>query len=149
MWGGYFGEIARILEGADRQYGIANISYTEYVLERLETCVQTCRAVMAQITPTNPTGRVRWYRNAFGELISCLRSIRRKWEEYKDILVSGSQSGDVAYRVSVEITGRPGRPRFEISREQLEYLASLSFTWTEIAALLGVSRTTVYRYDPS
>ena len=33
-----------------------------------------------------------------------------------------------------------------LSREQLEYLASLSFTWSEIAVILGVSRTTIFRY---
>ena len=38
-----------------------------------------------------------------------------------------------------------GRPSFEISEDQLLYLSSLSFTWTEIASLLGVSRMTIYR----
>ena len=46
------------------------------------------------------------------------------------------------------MTSRPGsgRPRYEISKEQLEYLSSLSFKWNEIAALLGVSRMTIHRY---
>ena len=39
-----------------------------------------------------------------------------------------------------------GRPQFDISKEQLEYLSSLGFKWTEVAALLGVSRMTIYRY---
>lgn len=38
-----------------------------------------------------------------------------------------------------------GRPRFDITREQLVYLASMSFTWMGIANLLGVSRMTIYR----
>ena len=42
--------------------------------------------------------------------------------------------------------GGPGRPRFDVSKEQLEYLSLLSFKWNEIAVLLGVSRMTVYRY---
>ena len=45
------------------------------------------------------------------------------------------------------MAGNIGRPRFAISRDQLLYLASLSFKWTEIAALLGVSRMIIYRYD--
>ena len=28
-------------------------------------------------------------------------------------------------------------------KEQLEYLPSLSFTWSDVAALLGVSRSTI------
>ncbi len=36
--------------------------------------------------------------------------------------------------------------RFDVSREQLEYLRSLSFHWIDIAALLGISRGTLYRF---
>ena len=38
-----------------------------------------------------------------------------------------------------------GRPRVIISLEQLQYLRSLNFSWTQISDLLGVSRMTVYR----
>ena len=38
-----------------------------------------------------------------------------------------------------------GRPRFNISKEQLLYLCSLSFSWSDIAKMLGVSRMTIYR----
>ena len=41
--------------------------------------------------------------------------------------------------------GTPGRPKYSISKEQLEYLSSLSFTWPQIAQILGVSRMTIYR----
>ena len=42
-------------------------------------------------------------------------------------------------------TGRRGRPRFSIEREQLVYLRSLRFSWVDISNLLGVSRMTVYQ----
>ena len=38
-----------------------------------------------------------------------------------------------------------GRPRFEIPKEQLVYLSSLSFSWTDISRMLRVSRMTIYR----
>ena len=53
---------------------------------------------------------------------------------------------DFSYRAGIERISR-GRPRFDISQSQLEYLASLSFSWSEIASLLGVSRMTIYRYN--
>ena len=96
-WGSYFCEIVHLLEAADRQYGIANQSYAQYVLERLEICLQTCRTVRGQITPTGGTGRLQWYLEAFDELISCLQLIRRKWEEYQNILDSGSPNEALAY----------------------------------------------------
>ena len=42
-------------------------------------------------------------------------------------------------------SSRRGRPRFEVPQEQIEYLRYLSFSWTSIALMLGVSRMTVYR----
>ena len=146
VWSSYFDEVVQLLQGADRQYGTSNQAYTQYVLERLEICVQTCRSLKGQITPSDSTGRLQWYLNEFDELISCLQSIRKKWEEYKNILDAGSGNEVLAYRVPVVHTGRQGRPRFDVTREQLEYLASLSFTWSEIAVILGVSRTTIFRY---
>ena len=52
----------------------------------------------------------------------------------------------MSYQVSVIHNGRRGRPRFDVAREQIEYLFSLSFHWNEIADLLCISRMTLYRY---
>ena len=57
-----------------------------------------------------------------------------------------STSFGLSYQAPVTHTGRRGRPKFDIDKEQLEYLVSISFNWSEIAALLGVSRMTLYRY---
>lgn len=38
------------------------------------------------------------------------------------------------------------RPLYDISKEQLEYLLSIGFKWIKVAALLGVSRVTIYRW---
>ena len=49
------------------------------------------------------------------------------------------------YRVEPSQSKGRGWPHFLISRDQLEYLRSLLFTWTEIATLIGVSRITIFR----
>ena len=56
-----------------------------------------------------------------------------------------SQQFRNSYQVPLVVFNRLGRPRFDISQEQLVYLRSLSFTWSQIAAILGVSRMTLYR----
>ena len=50
-------------------------------------------------------------------------------------------SRDVAtlYSVPTENVAR-GRLQFNIPREQIVHLASVSFTWTQIAAIHGVSQ---------
>ena len=84
------------------------------------------------------------YCSMLNSLIECLRGVYNKWEEYEDILNSYPER--YSYHVPVlRGTSTVGRPRFQISRDQLLYLISLSFKWIEISALLGVSRMTVYR----
>lgn len=79
-------------------------------------------------------------------LQSVLNSLIILWERYEETLESTSVRGsDVGYTASLEQSGRRGRPRFMVSPDQLEYLRTLSFSWTDIASLLGVSRMTVYR----
>ena len=46
--------------------------------------------------------------------------------------------------LSVE-DGRVGRPKYLITREQLEHLRNLFFTWTKISEMLGVSVSTIQR----
>lgn len=60
------------------------------------------------------------------ELVGCLRQLVSLWEVYIDDLNGGSF--DTSYRAPLIRLARRGRPTFDISREQLEYLASLSFT---------------------
>ena len=40
---------------------------------------------------------------------------------------------------------QPGRPAIEVDLTDVEYLRSFHFTWTKIANILGISRSTLYR----
>ena len=46
---------------------------------------------------------------------------------------------------SVLCTGSVGRPRFQISKEQLQYLLEANFTVPQMAQMIGVSVRTVHR----
>ena len=84
------------------------------------------------------------YQSSLDELLTCLHQLSAQWERYLDHLkLEGSVT---AYAVPVDRSHRRlGRPQLEISRDQLEYLVSLSFNWTQIAGILGTSSMTVYR----
>ncbi len=49
------------------------------------------------------------------------------------------------YLPSTDVSGCQGRPKFSITKSQLEYLERMSFNWTQIYKMLCVSRTTIYR----
>ena len=80
-------------------------------------------------------------RNA-ADLVTCLQSMLSYWHLHQD----GLDTSGTGYRFQVvHLPGRRGRPAFGIASSQLEYLHSLGFTWTEMAALFGVSSMTLYR----
>ena len=124
-WSRYFEDISHFLEGAERQYGIANESFTEYVLERLELCIRTCITLTehldSETVPNLDEGEVAIiedYQSTLLGLIHCLRSLQQKWMECKGIIEATSH--DFSYQAGImERRGR-GRPRFNIEREQLD-----------------------------
>lgn len=63
------------------------------------------------------------------------------WEQNLD-RISTSETSTIRPPV---LRSSRGQPCFEITREQMVYLASMSFTWTDIAKMLGVSWMTIYR----
>ena len=71
-----------------------------------------------------------------------LRLVSQEWNNNRDHYQE--QRNAASYTPSLLNIPR-GRPKFEIMKEQLEYLHSMNFSWTQIAELLGVSIMTIYR----
>jgi len=140
-------EIARLVEDGDRQYGVANASYTEYFIERLELCIVACIDLRDTMLDDG-SADLQDYCATLNQLIDCLRKLYHKWLEYEDLAELLPVRSAVSYQAPLlqcsRLTG-PGRPSFHISKDQLVYLNSLSFKWKDIAAMLNVSRMTIYR----
>ena len=49
-WSDFFEEIITLMDSAQRQYGIANLTYFEYVIERLELCLETCLSLLQALS---------------------------------------------------------------------------------------------------
>lgn len=47
--------------------------------------------------------------------------------------------------ISVLLFRNAGRPMVEVDMDEVEYYRSLKFSWTKIASLVGISRSTLYR----
>ena len=147
-WERFFEELAAFIRACNRQSGTANQSFTEYALDRIQTSIQSVSSLVHHIdhaTPNNDTESavLENYSTKLSELLSCLRELSRQWEEHSNRCMQLSCTA--SYAASSIRTTRRGRPKFDITREQLEFLASMSFTWTQIARMLGVSHMTIYR----
>ena len=125
-WVKFFSELSAFLLTCGRQYGVANEQYTEYAIERLSL---SCQSVQSLIRP------IRMSRT-FASTGTCSSYVDNSLDQ---------QWASSHYVTPTEVPHGRGRPRFQISKEQLECLHSLSFSWTAIAGVLMVSWTTVYR----
>ena len=155
-WSVFFDSIKSFLRDLRRKFGLCNLRYVEYALERLDICLGSVSLVIDvfnEALGTTEHGEedsselqiLLFYRGQLEELVLCLQQIAVEWQSLKDTLDANELSPDT-YRVTAVPTGSRGRPRFQITQEQLEYLHSLSFSWSDISDMLGVSRMTIYRY---
>ena len=151
-WELFFRELLAFLDTCSRHSGIANRQLTEYVIERSETVIHAVvhvKSVLQQGIDSD-SGDILVYQDILDQsshLEDSLRALYTEWESYLDTL-DRSTTISMSYSVPLETSNGPrvrGRPRFDVRPEQIEYLRSMSFTYTQIADLLGVSRMTVYR----
>ena len=145
----FMDEITKLVEDGERHYGVANASYTEYFIERLELSVTSCIELKDRIE-SRYEADLQDYCVTLNQLIESLRRLFYKWVEYED-LVQSLPPRSLSYQAPVSLVRRrfsgigPGRLTFDISKDQLVYLSSLVFTWKDIAAIFNVSRMTIYR----
>ena len=144
-WQAFFREVLSLVTAGERHYGVCNANYSDYMIERFELSIQSCETIVNGLSVlSNAERAITEYKEYIDQLIELLRILLDQWKDYRTLL--GSNLQHTSYCVPIQCTSSRGRPKFDIDREQLEYLVSLSFKWSDIAALLGISRTTLYRY---
>lgn len=136
-WERFFTELSIFLNTAERQRETANEAYSQYVLECLQTSLMSLSAIADILQQTNGNSQVQivsaQYHAEITELTVCIREISSQWERHIDDQVVRDVS--TSYSTPLTTVSRVGRPRFDIRREQIEHLASLSFSWTQIAGM--------------
>ena len=146
-WEDLFTEIESFLIRSNREIGSCSYDYSEFVLGRLHNCVQVLSRVLSNVlSVVNESQELTTLHHCLSELIDCCKSLVTLWQNYVDCMDATlvSMAPSDGYVVPITVHGR-GRPQLAISRDQLEYLRSLNFSWSEIARLLGVSRMTIHR----
>ena len=141
-WCEYFASLQTLLDSTRRQFGLANETYTEYAIERLTLSCRGLASIRDAVRQADRDDSLNAVDALLAGLLRNMHALLQYWQLYQGTL----DANTARYCVPTDRQPRQrGRPRFDISQEQLEYLRSLSFSWTEIASLLGVSRMTVYR----
>ncbi len=150
-WNTFFQEIEQFVSSLARYDRFVEEAFTEYAIERLEVCIVSVTRLKDMFLPTrwrvlfvpNELEVVETYHRLLSDLVVCLRELLRKWSDQWDM--HSRTQPQYEYLPSTDASGRQGRPKFCITRSQLEYLEGMSFNWTQISKMLSVSRTTIYR----
>ena len=139
-WMRFFGALQSFLSQLENTEH-PNSHFCEYAVDRLELWISTVSQLVEHLdTDEFTTDFIEECIANLGVLLRHMRVIRREWEH----LMTDVGSSSMSYTVGT-IHGETGRPRYCIYKEQLQYLRSMSFSWVQIATLLGVSYSTVYR----
>ena len=125
------------------------------VVDRLSICVNTLSRLIDHLQSNSNSIELdeddveifEYYQLQLNLLLDAIRRIASEWQRHFDHLqIRSGTRRESAFQVSsIHTSNGPGRPKFDVTKEQLEYLSSMSFSWTQIAQLLGVSRMTIYR----
>ena len=76
---------------------------------------------------------------------SLLPNLRQAHDLLSLMIKHNEESSDVHNNRPMMVTGRKGRPKIYISRNQLEYFLEKGFKGSDIARILSVSNKTIYR----
>ena len=144
-WCGYFTELATFIRSTQFRFQSANKQYTEYCINRLATCYRNVDAVKQSVEAYNLQNNnvLQGIEQDLSALCESISQMFVQWQQHLNTIDEGQ--GAAQYRVPALTTSSRGRPPFIIAKEQLVYLRSLSFSWSAISSLLGVSRMTIYR----
>ena len=139
-WERFCEEIASLIHTSELRIGHSDRAFGIFITERLQLALVNVSGLWRLMSAAQ---RLSGLCDRLHCLLEALRQLITSWEMFLDRL--DVQRGTLAYQAIVIHTRRRGRPKFHISKDQLTLLRNLSFSWTRIAGMLGVSRMTIYR----
>lgn len=146
-WDRFFSELRSLVVFCNRRRGRADRQLAVYVVERLQIAAQnvsTFASLLRRNEEEGPVQELQEYTRHVDDLMEAIRQLILHWELHMETLDARMER--MAYHAPrIHHARRRGRPKFHITSDQLQYLRSLSFSWTAISSLLCVSRMTVYR----
>ena len=75
-FGKFFDKVSRLLSDAQKNHGIANQNYTEYILERMDIALATCSELQFRLQGFPD---MQEYLSTLKVLITQIQFIYRKW----------------------------------------------------------------------
>ena len=127
-------EINRILQGALQMIATGNLrsdeqEYVQFQLGRVERILSLCMQANVDVDR---------------RVLSLVSEAKYLLSETFD--TDQQQTGHTGYQSEKVFEGDRGRPRYNISKEQLSYFIDFGFTAPQMSKMLGVSESTIRRH---
>ena len=138
--------ITRLLTDCLRFYPHADRNMAENLIVRLEVAVDSVRRLVDSLDRDDQANDERIPH--LESLVRQLQILLNRWEMFAIRAVSCTSLRPIRALPGVLATPNPrvGRPAYEISIPQLEFLRNrMRFNWSQITRMLLVSRTTLWR----
>ena len=143
-WDAFFRDLsAFIINIADREPR-ATSNMAESVLVSISNYLHVLYAIKASLHDGNGgDGELMDVLSTVSSLLKDLEEINARWIYIEAGMETNAAGCPFRARRVKSETGK-GRPKVVIEQEKIEFLRDLRFSWTQIAALFGVSRRTLY-----
>jgi len=124
-WTNFFDRLAVFLQEAERQDGNANYQYAEFALDKLQFAHRNLTRILQHLSLSIHASSQDFlsYTSQITELLDVIRTLSTSWQRYIDELQTRLEA---IYSLQIMRSSSPGRPKFQINRNQLEYLVSFS-----------------------
>ena len=156
-WNRFFSVLEDFLGEIQVRSEHGNTVYCEYVVERCGLAIRSLSTVLdnadelrvdrlampSQVDPDIELESLEEVCTCLSSLISSLREISSEWE--MELAAAEASASVSEYLPTSHVHGEFGRPRYQVDQEQVLYLMEMSFSWNQIALMLGISRHTLWR----
>ena len=141
----FFSSLDNILEYCESKEESFEPGVLDFALDKLKFAVSHLQDILNCINNTNVDPN-RTVTDSLSNLLTCFMQVNIKWKNKYNSLKE-MRVHDVAILASSgnEDVQGPGRPRKKIKMEQVIYLTNLGFTYSQIAKMFLVDRTTLWR----
>ena len=141
--------LAATIQQLFRHHNTDDIGLAERLVVRADDCIGVLQAVLREMTePSGTLGSVNSVNQTRQDVTTLIEEVQHQREHYKNYIVQIQPScsmNPLSLTCPVRTTGHRGRPAYEISKDDLECLFEMGFSYQQSARILGVSERTLRR----
>ena len=143
-WEGFFRDLSTFIVSIEDREAGATARIAESVVLRISNYLHVLYAIKASLHDGNGgDGELLNILTAVSGLLKDLEEINAYWICIESGI--GANASRFSYRAQrVKPDSGRGRPKVVIEQEKIEFLRELRLSWTQIAAVFGVCRRTLY-----